>query len=499
MSRSRSVGTLLTLWLALAAACWAGPGSLEGRVAEHRLANGMTVLVLPRAGAPVVALQMTCKVGSVDELPGKTGMAHLLEHMLFKGTRRLGTRDWKAEEPLLEAIERTGRALDAERRKGPTADPARTAALEAELHALEERQRPLVVKDEIDAVYARNGAVGFNAFTTPDLTSYVVSLPSNRLELWAALESERMREPVLREYYVERDVVREERRERLETDPGSLLFEALVATAFRVHPYRNPTIGREEDSSTLDVEDTRAFFLAHYGPDNTVVAAVGDVEPEAFFALVERYFGGIAPRGRPQPALPVEPVQEGSRRALVTFDAEPRGVLAYHKPTLPERDDYVLDVADALLSDGRSSRLVRELVDRRRLLAGVSSVNGTPGGRYPNLFAVFYTPASGVEIEAAEAAVREELQRLARTPPTAEELEKVIRRIAAQRVEALLSDVGMAGQLAYFQAVAGDWRYVEEHLRILATVTPEEVSRVASAYFTDANETAVVLKREAKP
>jgi predicted Zn-dependent peptidase len=459
----------------------------------------MKVLVLPRAGAPVVALQMTCKVGSVDEPAGKTGMAHLLEHMLFKGTMRLGTRNWEAEKPLLEAIERSGRALDAERRKGPAADPARVAALETELRSLEERQRPLVVKDEIDAIYARNGAVGFNAFTTPDLTSYVVSLPSNRLELWAAVESERMREPVLREYYTEREVVREERRERLETDPGSLLFEALVATAFRVHPYRNPTIGREEDLSTLDIEATRAFFLAHYGPDNTVVVAVGDVEPEAFFALVERYFGGIPSRGRPEPLPPEEPAQGGARRARVTFDAEPQGVLAYHKPTLPDRDDYIFDVMDAILSDGRSSRLVRELVDRKRLLADVSSVNGTPGGRYPNLFAVFFTPAPGVSIEAAEQAVREELRRLSRTPPTAEELEKVVRRIEAQRVEALLSDVGMARQLAYFQAMAGDWRYVEELPRVLSTVTAEEVSRTAAAYFTDANETAVVLQREARP
>ncbi|HSH69221.1 MAG TPA: pitrilysin family protein, partial [Deferrisomatales bacterium] len=283
-------GFAVLLWAALGLAAGGEQWSLEGRVREHRLENGVTVLALRRPGAPTVSLQMTFGVGGVDEPAGRTGTAHLLEHMLFKGTRDLGTRNWGQEKPLLAQIEETGRALDGARREGREADAGRLAARLAELQG---RHRPLVVKDEIDAIYARNGAVGFNAFTTVDLTSYIVSLPANRLELWARIESERMRDPVLREFYVERDVVEEERSQRYGADPGGLLYEALLSTADAAHPYRDPVIGWPSDLANLDPEPTREFYRRYYGPEHLVVVAVGAVDPDAFFALAERYFGDL--------------------------------------------------------------------------------------------------------------------------------------------------------------------------------------------------------------
>ncbi|GAB4255280.1 MAG: pitrilysin family protein [Deferrisomatales bacterium] len=494
--RLRGAGwvALLAGCLGAAAAAAAPAGSLEGRVSERRLPNGLTVLVLPRRGAPTVSLQMTFRVGGVDEPSGRTGTAHLLEHMLFKGTRCLGTRDWQRERPILEAIEETGRALDAERRKGDRADPARIEALERRLRELQDRHRPLVVKDEIDGIYARNGAVGFNASTSTDLTSYTVSLPSNRLELWARIESERLRDPVLREYYVERDVVLEERRQRYGADPGGRLYEALLSTAFAAHPYRDPVIGWPSDLETLDIAHTRAFYRAHYGPDNAVIAAVGDVEPAAFFRLVERYFGDLPPGGDLRPSATREPPQPGPKRVEVWFDAEPRLIVAYHKPTLPHRDDYVFDVIEAVLADGRASRLVRELVDRRKIATSVSAANGLPGARYPNLFAVFLTPVAGVDPEEAGKALEAELARLADEPPTEAELRRVRRRLEAARVRALVSNAGLAGRLAYFQAVAGDWRYLEEHPRVLETITPEEVAAAVRRYLVPDNRTVAVLR-----
>ncbi len=480
------------LWAAAAAAA---PGaSLEGKVAERRLDNGLTVLVLPRHASPTVSLQMTFRVGGVDETAGQTGTAHLLEHMLFKGTRTLGTNDWKREEPLLGEIEAVGRALDAERRRGPAADPARLEGLAARLADLQKAHRPLVVTDEIGTLYSRNGAVGFNASTSADLTSYTVSLPSNRLELWARIESERMRDPVLREYYVEREVVQEERAQRYGAEPGGRLYEALLSAAFTAHPYRDPVIGWPSDLAVLDVEDTRAFYERHYGPDNCVVAAVGAVDPEDFFSLVERYFGGIPARGAGPGYLTEEPPQTGPRRVEVHFDAEPRLAVGFHKPTLPHRHDYVFDVIAAVLSDGRSSRLVRELVDRRRVAASVRAVNGLPGARYPNLFAVFLVPLSGVPLQEAEAALFDELRRLTDEPPAAEDLARVVRRLEADRVRSLLSNAGLARQLAYFQSVAGDWRYLEGLAGVLSTVTPAEVAEVANAYLGAENRTVAVLR-----
>ena len=190
---------ILLLFLLLSSVCFANGGSLEGRVVEHTLKNGMRLLLLPREGAPVVTLQITFKVGSVDEVEGKTGMAHLFEHMLFKGTTTLGTRDWEAERPIFEKIEEVGAALDSLRARGE-GESERAKTLAAELAELQQSERKYIVKDEIDAIYSRNGGTGFNAFTTPDMTSYIVSLPAGRIELWAAIESERMREPVLREF-----------------------------------------------------------------------------------------------------------------------------------------------------------------------------------------------------------------------------------------------------------------------------------------------------------
>jgi predicted Zn-dependent peptidase len=414
--------------------------------------------------------------------------------MLFKGTRDLGTRDWGQEKRVLQRIEQTGMALDAEQRKGDAVNPQRVAELTERLQELQEAHKALVVKDEIGGIYARNGAVGFNASTSADMTSYTVSLPSNRLELWARIESERMRDPVLREYYVERGVVLEERRQRYGSDPDGRLYEALLATAFAAHPYRDPVIGWPADLTSLDVAETRDFYRTYYGPGNATIVAVGDVEPEAFFALVERYFGDIPSRPRVARVVTSEPEQTGPKRVEVVFDAEPRVIVAYHKPTLPHRHDYVFDVIEAVLTDGRSSRLVRELVDRKRIAASVSAANGIPGARYPNLFAVFLTPLTGVDSDDVEAALEAELGRLKVEAPTEEELRKVARRLEASRVRALISNAGLARRLAYFQTVAGDWRYVVEHPRVLATVTAEEVAEVARIYLRPENRTVAVLR-----
>lgn len=488
------LGAALALALTFNAAL-AATSSLEDRVAEKRFDNGMTVFVLKRPGAPVVSLQMAFRAGAVDEPSGRTGMAHLLEHLLFKGTRTLGTSDWAAEEPLLAEIEKAGRELDALKRGG--ASEEKVSAASARLVELSQRAGKYVVKGEIDGLYSRNGGVGLNASTSADMTNYYVSLPSNRLELWAAIESERMRDPVLREYYTERAVVAEERRERSETQPGGMLFQALLSAAFSAHPYRNPVIGWPSDLDYLDIEPTREFYRTHYGPDNSVVVAVGDVEPEPFFGLIERYFGDIPARGTATIPPTVEPPQAGPRAVTVYFDAQPRGVLAYHKPSLPHRDDYVMDVADGVLSSGDSSRLVRELVYKRKILNSVGTSNGFPGARYPNLFVVSFTPAESVTLEEAAQAVRDELKKLATTPPDRTELDRVLAGLEADMVRGLIQDAGLAQRLAFYQTVAGDWRYIERLPKVLAGVTPQEVADAAARYFTPENETFAVLKSKA--
>lgn len=473
--------------------CEANPGSLSEKVREKTLANGLTILVLPRHFSPTVSLQMSYLVGGVDETSGRTGTAHLLEHMLFKGTKELGTLDWAAEEPLLKEIEAVGKALDAERRKGGAAGQGEVARLKKRLEELQERHQKLVVKGEIDGIYSRNGAVGFNASTSSDMTNYTVNLPSNRLELWARMEAERMREPILREYYKERDVILEERRQRYETDPGGRLYSALLSAAYTAHPYRDPVIGWPSDIAYLDIAETREFYEKYYGPNNACIVAVGDVDPDEFFDLVERFFGGIPRREDLARRITAEPPRDGQRRVEVIFDAEPRLIVAYNKPTLPSRADYVFDVIDAVLTDGRSSRLVRRLVDEKKIVTSVDSANGIPGARYENLFALFLTPVAGVDLDEVESALEAELAAFSENPPTQEELDRVVRRLEASRVRALLSNTGLARSLAYYQMIAGSWRYMEEFPEILKTITPPEVAETARKYLVDSNRTTASL------
>ena len=283
---------------------------LADRVQEHRFANGLTLLVVERNDAPTLAAYITLRVGSVDESSENRGVAHLLEHMLFKGTTTLGTSNYRREKPLLAAIEAAGAEYD-RLRLAPQLNAPRIAELEAQLKTLQDQRRQFDVPQEVAELYAKNGGVGYNAFTSKDLTSYVIELPANKLELWAAIESDRMSNAVFRDFYTERQVVMEERRRSCDSDPDGLLYENLVATAFILHPYRHPIIGWMSDVDHLSLEKTRAFHDRYYVPANTVIALVGDIDFTGAKELVERYFGRI-PAGSPAAAVVAsEPEQQG--------------------------------------------------------------------------------------------------------------------------------------------------------------------------------------------
>ncbi len=491
--RSLCAALLLTLLLASGGAAI----TLEEKVREHTFANGLKLLVVERHDAPTFTAYITFGVGSVHETSAHRGVAHLLEHMLFKGTQTLGTRDWQQEKPLLERIEAVGSQVDALKNR-PGADPQRLAELREELARLQAQHKAFVVKDEFSRIYAENGGVGYNAFTSKDLTTYLISLPSNKLELWAAIESDRLRQPVLREFYTERDVVREERRRSYETNPDGLLYETLLANAFTVHPYRNPIIGWASDIDNLSLAATRDFLQRYYAPVNAVIALVGDVDTAAAIALVERYFGDL-PAGTPVPPVTaVEPPQQGEKRVQVQFDAEPNLAMAFHKPTLPERDDYVFDLIDLLLSQGRTSRLYRSLVVEQQLASSVGTYSA-PGSRYPNLFVVAAEPRHPHTLAEVEGAILAQLERLKTEPVTAQELAIARNRLRADRLRMLKGNEGLARMLTYYQSVAGSWRYLVDYDQQVASITAEEIMAVARRYFTAENRTLVTLAKGDAP
>lgn len=467
--------------------------SLDERVTEHRLDNGLTVLLLERHSAPTVSAYISFAVGSVDETSRQRGVAHLLEHMLFKGTRTLGTTDFAAERPLLRQIEEVGRQLDA-LKIDPVAHRQRLEQLRQELEQLQQEHRQFVVKDEFARIYAEHGGVGYNAFTSKDQTSYLINLPANKLELWAAIESDRLQNAVFREFYTERDVVLEERYRAIEVNPSRKLYENLLATAYQVHPYRHPIIGWQSDIAFMTPDTIRTFFGSYYAPANMVITLVGAFDSDEALTLVERYFGSLPPGEKVPPVTAKEPQQKGERRVKVTFDAEPRMMVAYHKPTLPHADDYVFDLLGQALTGGRSSRLYQSLVVDKQLVTDVS-IFTAPGSRYDNLLIVSLLPRRGVTFARLEQALDEEFQQLLRNPLTTEEMEQARRQILTSLLRGMQSNSGLARMLSSYQ-ILGNWRYLVDYEEKLKRVTTEDVSRAVTDYLHADNRVVAQLSRE---
>jgi predicted Zn-dependent peptidase len=496
-----SVLTLVLVYsLALAA-----PSGLADRVIEHKLANGLTILMVERHQAPVVSVNMTFGVGGVNEQVGQTGLAHLYEHMAFKGTRTVGTKNYEKEKPILDELHKVGTELEQRQRDlaRRSADMPVEADEKAAIEGLQQRFKELqdeaaqyVAGNEMALLYQRHGGVGLNASTGKDLTRYVISLPSNRLPLWAAIESDRMANPVLREFYKERGVVMEERRLRNDDSPVGSLYETFTSAAFRAHQYGVPTIGWESDILSLTPAATEAFFKTYYGPGRATIGIVGDIDPKEVMTLIENTFGKIPSSPPPPPIVTVEPPQRGERRVEVEFEAEPSLAMGFHKPGLGHPDDYVFDVIDELLTDGPTSRLYSKLVRESRLAASVSSDANYPGVRSANLFVISATPLAPHSTAEVEAAILAELERLKKEPVSSKELERIINNLDADMVRALRSNSGLASQLALYQTVADDWRYVLKARDKIAAVTPADIQRVAAQYFTKTNRTVATLVRK---
>jgi predicted Zn-dependent peptidase len=449
--------------------------------------------MLERHLSPTVSIYIRYRAGAVDEADGKTGTAHLLEHMMFKGTRTIGTRNYAAEKKLLLQIERVGTALDREKAKDKAAHSPLIARLTDQLTALQKQQRRLTVSNEIDRLYTENGAVGLNASTGQDLTTYQVSIPANRIELWARIEADRMVYPVFREFYTERDVVMEERRQRSESDPEGKLLESYLAAAFISHPYRRPVLGWPSDMRYLDIASMAKFFRNTHAPNNTVIAMVGDLQPSTALKIVEKYFSRIPAQKLASPLITEEPRQSGERRVEVIFDAEPQMILGYHKPPPPVFVDYLFDMIESILTKGRTSRLFKILVQEKGLAESIQAANGLPGARYPNQFVIFATPRHPHTLGELEQAIELEIERLQREPVSESELEKIKNQIRADFIRGLDSNAGLAGMLSYYEALLGDYRYLAEYTATIDRITTDDILQAARTYLTPENRTVATL------
>ncbi len=486
--------TLLTLLILLPSCLFSY--ELEKRVQTYTLKNGLRLLILERNLSPTVSIYIRYRAGAVDEADGKTGMAHLLEHMMFKGTKTIGTRNYRREEKIIRQIEEVGTAIDQERMRGKAANQALLDRLTRQLTTLQKEHQRHTLSNEIDRLYTENGAVGLNASTGQDLTTYQVSIPANRLELWARIEADRMMNPVFREFYTERNVVMEERRQRTESDPDGKLLERYLSAAFIAHPYRRPILGWPSDMRSLDLAYMRKFLQKTHAPNNTVISVVGDIKSADVVNIVNKYFSNIPPHKVSSSPITEEPVQMGERRIELLFAAEPRMITGYHKPSPPDHVDYVFDVIESILTHGRTSRLFKALVQEKRLAENIQAVNGFPGARYPNQFVIFATPRPPHTCGDLELALDSEWERLKTEPVPSLELEKVKNQIRADFVRGLDSNAGLAGMLSYYEALLGNYQYLTTYTDIIDKITPYDILQAAQTYLNRENKTIAILVRK---
>jgi len=461
--------------------------TIENRIHEFTLDNGLTVIVYEDHSAPVVTCVTYADVGSVDDPKGATGMAHMFEHMAFKGTTEIGTKDPKKEANAIEKVDVAFHNLRAELLKVGGGDSAKVERLRAALKAAQDEAGEYVVTNEFGRIVEREGGVGLNAGTGTDQTVYFFSLPSNRVELWFALESGRFYDPVFREFYRERDVVMEERRMRVESSPIGKLVEEFMGVGFKAHPYGIRGIGHMSDLKMMTREEAKTFFAKYYVPSNLVVAVAGDVTPDQIEKLAKTYFGRIKPAPKPERIGTVEPPQNGERRVALEDRAQPFWIAGFHRPAETDADDAALSALADYLGQGRTSLLYKKLVKEDKIAVDAGGFSSFPGSKYPNMFAVYAVPAKGVTALECEKAVFDEIEKLKSTPIPAEEVEKIKARARAQFINALSSRQGMAMQLAGMKTAYGDWRELFRQLDKINAVTADDITRVANQYLTKTN------------
>ena len=493
---------------ALAACALAAPApAQEVQAVEHVLDNGMTLLLVPRPGDPNVAAGWVAKVGSVNERPGITGVAHLFEHMMFKGTHAVGTRDIEEDLRIIDALDALRADLQVEEARlverhrlgviddpnSPDARSPRHRELLDEFDALLARQGELVIKEDFSRLYTGQGASGMNAGTSYDFTIYFVNVPANKLELWFWMESDRLLNPVFREFYAERDVVREERRLRTESTPIGKFQEQFDAMFWDASPYGWPVVGWPSDIEGVTREEALAFFDVHYAPNNVAAALVGDFDPDRAIALADRYFGRL-PRGARQAAPPRtrEMPQLAEKRMVAYAETNPQVVIRLR--TVPDGhvDEPALVVLGQLLS-GRTGRLYKALVEEQQVATDASG--GQAGFKYEGMFELRGTAKQGRTPEEVEQAIQAEIERLKTEPVGDRELQKVKNQNAAGIFRDLEGNFQLMMQLLIRENNRG-WETINSDPPLYDAVTAADVMRVAAQYFTPEARAVAIYYRK---
>lgn len=472
----------------------------------EKLDNGLEMLLVERHEQPIVSGCLAFDVGSVNDPRGQSGIAHLFEHMLFKGSTIIGTTDYQAEKKIIEEQEQLRVKMNLEmdkmrvmKRHGKITDvldPAQWTpeytAMKKRFDELTESARPFIKNNELFNLYTTNGGAGLNAGTSEDFTIYFVQLPSNKLELFFWLESDRMANGVMREFYVERDNVREERRLRTESTPTGKLDEAFDALFWQSHPYGVPVLGWASEVESITAQDVRDFYKIYYAPNNARLVLVGDFDSDKVVELAKRYFGRI-PRGTtpPAPIITEEPKPIAERRLHGEADTNPQVSIRYHTVAMGHSDEAALDVLAQLLS-GKTGRLYKRLVTKEE--AAIGQPFASNGSRkYAGYFEINVTVKEGKTPEQVEQMVLEEIDKLREGEISDYELQKVKNQVLAFSVQRLRSNTGLMFQLAIYD-LWYDWTYMNEAPERMLQVTADDVRRMVKTYFDPKTRTVAIYR-----
>ena len=488
---------LVPLWL----------GAQQVAVKEHQLSNGMKVLLLERNDAPSISGGWVARVGSVDERPGITGMAHLFEHMMFKGTPTIGTQDYEKDLEIIAAQEKVRDAMRAEERRmramwrrgeitnlqDPDQKTAEWKRLNEEFKKLVEDHRKVIVKNEFDRIYTANGGSGMNAYTSYDHTAYFITVPSNKLELFMWMESERLLRPVLREFYAERDVVFEERRMRTESTPLGKFFESFNSLFWESHPYSWPIIGWPSDIPAISKKQADAFYATYYMPQNLTLVLVGDFKTKPALAMAEKYFGRLKKgEGLPPDGVTLEQPQKAEKRFYAEAETNPNVDIYWHTPAFGHKDTYPLSVLAQVLST-RTGRLHKELVLGKKLATDTWAWQGAR--KYAGEFNMGAEITEGNTPEMAEQEIYRLIEQVKTEPVPAKELQKVKNNFAAAEYRRLSSNHPILMQIMRSEGL-GNWREINEAGPKIQAVTPADLRRVAKKYFTKENRAVAIYTRK---
>jgi predicted Zn-dependent peptidase len=463
--------------------------SFEQKITTKVLPNGLTLIVCERPDAPVFSYSTFVDAGDVNDPSGASGLAHMFEHLAFKGTSQIGTTDYAAEKVALEKVEAANDAYEAEYLKEVGRDPQKLVELKQKFIDAQIEAHKFVIPNQFTDIAERNGAEGLNAETGLDDTQFFWSMPENRLELWAYLESSRLADTVPREFYKERDVVIEERRMRTDSNPEGRLFEQFVATAYVAHPYGRSGIGWPSEVGQINATEAMEFHKKYYVGSNIVVAVVGDVKASEALPVLEKYFSRVPAGPKPEEMTTVEPKQFAEKTDAIQEVTQPIYIEGYHRPDYRDPDNAVYDAISDIFSNGRVSRLYRSLVRDQQIAAVAEGFSPYPGDKYPSLFVFGAIPLPGHTPAEMRDAIHKEIEKLKTADISDDELAMFKTRTRADLLRGLADNQGLANTLSEYQTRYGDWRELFLQLDRVDKVTKADIRRVANTVFVDSNRT----------